>query len=73
MKLENHTLKIHDEKDSTESVVVKIKLSNCVVKDWSDAQRPFVMEIKRALGRPHYLQAENETGTHALLIVLVTL
>lgn len=46
---------------------MKIKLSNCVVKDWTDAQRPFVMEIRRALGRPHYLQAENESGTHAFI------
>lgn len=62
VKLENHILHIHDDKDSTDSVVVKIKLSNCVVKDWSDEQRPYVMEIRRTLGRPHYLQAQNESG-----------
>ncbi|KAJ7371698.1 hypothetical protein OS493_023729 [Desmophyllum pertusum] len=61
VKLENHTLYIHDDKDSTDSVVVKIKLSNCVVNDWSNEQRPYVMEIRRTLGRPHYLQAQSES------------
>lgn len=61
VKLENHTLHIHDDKDSEDSVVVKIKLSNCVVKDWRDEQRPYVMEIRRTLGRPHYLQAQSES------------
>lgn len=61
VRLEKHTLYIYDEKDSADSVVVKIKLSNCVVKDWSDERWPFVMEIRRVLGRSHYLQAESET------------
>lgn len=61
VRLEKHSLHIHDEKDSADSVVVKIKLNNCVVKDWIDAKRPFVMEIRRTLGRPHYLQAESES------------
>lgn len=65
VKLESHTLHIHDDKDNQDSVVVKIKLSNCVVKDWSDEQRPYVMEIRRTLGRPHYLQAQSESGTHS--------
>ena len=64
VKLENHTLYIHDDKDSTDSVVVKIKLSNCVVNDWSNEQRPYVMEIRRTLGRPHYLQAQSESGSY---------
>lgn len=61
VKLENHTLHIHDDKDSEDSVVVKLKLSNCVVKDRGDQQRPFVMEIRRALGRTHFLQAQSES------------
>lgn len=66
VRLEKHTLYIYDEKDSADSVVVKIKLSNCVVKDWSDERWPFVMEIRRVLGRSHYLQAESETGRDVL-------
>ena len=64
VKLENHTLHIHDDKDSEDSVVVKLKLSNCVVKDRGDQQRPFVMEIRRALGRTHFLQAQSESGVN---------
>lgn len=66
VKLENHTLHIHDDKDSEDSVVVRIKLSNCVVKDRSDEQRPCVMEIRRALGRPHFLQAHSESGVNVI-------
>ena len=63
VKLQNHALHIHDDKDSEDSVVVKIKLSNCVVRDWDNEQRPHVMEIRRVLGRPLYLQAQSESGT----------
>ena len=62
IKLEKHTLHIHDDKDSEDSVVVKIKLNNCVVKDRGDEQRPYVLEVRRALGRTHFLQAQSESG-----------
>ena len=65
VKLENHYLHIHDDKECEDAVVVKIRLSNCVVLDCTGEARPWVLEIRRTIGQALFLQADSEAGENA--------